>query len=161
PEAADRLVRMHGLPRHKIAVVSNTENVEFASATAVDNALVDQYAGQFILTYVGGFNHHRGLDMVIRAMPSVAARVPHAKLLLIGRGNEANMQEVIGPSAAEPFVEMLGWQSFDKVNTYLTASNICLVPHVRHEHTDNTVPHNLFQYMYMRKPVLVSDCPPL
>jgi len=38
---------------------------------------------------------------------------------------------------------------------------VCIIPHVSNEHTETTIPHKLFQYMYMRKPVVVSDCRPL
>jgi glycosyltransferase involved in cell wall biosynthesis len=47
------------------------------------------------------------------------------------------------------------------VNSYVFASQVCLVPHNNFEHTQTTVPHKLFQYMICEKPVLVSDCRPL
>jgi glycosyltransferase involved in cell wall biosynthesis len=161
PEAAARLVAMHSLPREKIAVVSNTEDIDFASNMPIDNDLTRGFRDNFTLIYVGGFNSHRGLDLVIKAMPTIASRLPHVKLILVGSGNERHLEAVIRKANAEPFVDMLGWQPFEKVYSYIMNSDVCLVPHIRHEHTDNTVPHKLFQYMYMRKPVIVSDCPPL
>ena len=40
-------------------------------------------------------------------------------------------------------------------------SDICTVPHVKNDFTDATIPHKLFQYMLMGKPVVVSDAKPL
>ncbi len=79
----------------------------------------------------------------------------------MGGGSENRLREVIRESGSEPFVDMVDWQPFEKVYTYIMSSNVCLVPHIRHELTDTTIPHKLFQYMHMRKPVIVSDCPPL
>ena len=58
-------------------------------------------------------------------------------------------------------VEMTGWQTFDRIWSYIHASDVCLVPHQRNPHTDTTIPHKIFQYMMLGKPVLVSDCLPL
>jgi glycosyltransferase involved in cell wall biosynthesis len=43
----------------------------------------------------------------------------------------------------------------------MRASCVGLVPHRSNEHTENTVPHKLFQYMMVGLPVLVSSCRPL
>ena len=40
-------------------------------------------------------------------------------------------------------------------------ADVGLVPHVKNAHTDATVPHKLFQYMWRRLPVIVSNCAPL
>ena len=37
-------------------------------------------------------------------------------------------------------------------------ADICLIPHFRSEHTNNTSPNKIFHYFRARKPVLVSDC---
>jgi glycosyltransferase involved in cell wall biosynthesis len=44
---------------------------------------------------------------------------------------------------------------------YFGKSDICLVPHIKSDHTDSTIPHKIFQYMYAGKPMLVSNCEPL
>ena len=45
--------------------------------------------------------------------------------------------------------------------SYIAASAVCLVPHLANPHTEATIPHKLFQYMLMGKPVVVSSCRPL
>ena len=58
-------------------------------------------------------------------------------------------------------IAIVKWVPFKDVNSYVLASNICLVPHENFEHTQTTVPHKLFQYMICERPVLVSNCKPL
>jgi glycosyltransferase involved in cell wall biosynthesis len=36
-----------------------------------------------------------------------------------------------------------------------------IIPHEKSNHTDTTIPHKLFQYLYANRYVLVSDCVPL
>lgn len=58
-------------------------------------------------------------------------------------------------------VVFVRWQPFNAVATYIDISSICLVPHHKNPHTDSTIPYKLFQYMLMKKPVIVSNCRPL
>ena len=49
----------------------------------------------------------------------------------------------------------------DKFFSYMAFADVNLIPHNRNGHTDNTIPHKLYQGMMVGKPVLVSDAPPL
>jgi glycosyltransferase involved in cell wall biosynthesis len=44
---------------------------------------------------------------------------------------------------------------------YLAKSDLCVIPHVNNLFINTTIPNKLFQYMFMAKPVLVSDAKPL
>lgn len=161
-ESKERLVRL-GLPADKIFVVPNTASRE-REAIPIDREIVEKYRGSFVLCYIGGFAPHRGLDTVIRAMPIVKAKVPEVHLLLVGDRNEPYrryLERLTGESGCGDLVEMTGWQPFEKIWSFIEASDVCLVPHARNPHTDTTIPHKIFQYMSVRKPIVVSDCPPL
>ena len=161
-ESKERLVRL-GLPAEKIYVVPNTASRE-REEIPIEGEIVERYGGSFTLCYIGGFAPHRGLDTVIRAMPAVRGRVPNALLLLVGDRNEPYrryLERLADDAGCRDMIEMTGWQPFEKIWSFIEASDICLVPHARNPHTDTTIPHKIFQYMSARKPVVVSDCPPL
>jgi glycosyltransferase involved in cell wall biosynthesis len=161
-ESKERLVRL-GLPADKIYVVPNTASRD-RETIPIDGEIVEKYRGYFVLTYIGGFAPHRGLDTVVRAMPAVKARVPEVRLLLVGDRNEPYrryLEKLAVESGCGDVVEMTGWQPFEKIWSFIEASDVCLVPHARNPHTDTTIPHKIFQYMSVGKPVVVSDCPPL
>jgi glycosyltransferase involved in cell wall biosynthesis len=164
PEAAERL-KYYGIQENKIVVVSNTEDettfrFDFKEA---DPEIMDKYKESWMISYVGGIGAHRGLDTVLKAISYVCSQIPGLKLTIVGaKGKYLDIiiKEVnrlgIGDS-----VEIIGWQPFKKVNSYILASKVCLVPHNDFEHTQTTVPHKLFQYMICARPVLVSNCRPL
>lgn len=161
-EARERLIT-EGLPPEKITIVGNTEEVHTFTGQKIHDDIINRYMGQFVISYAGGFGPHRGIDCAIRAMLGVKEHIPTAKLLLIGgKGSyEKEMKQLVLSLDLTKNVEVLGWEPSDKVATYIKLSDVCLVPHHKNDHTDTTIPHKLFQYMLMEKPVIVSDCRPL
>jgi len=59
------------------------------------------------------------------------------------------------------YISFEGWQPSYKLPSFIEASDICLIPHLKTKHTDNTIPHKLFQYIFMRKPVIATNCNPI
>ena len=164
PEAAQRL-REYGIPPERIVVVSNTEDestFRFDPEDA-DPAILARYRGRVVASYVGGMGVHRGLDTVLDAVPAIFREVPRFLLLIVGADPRARraMEERARALGVADAVATLGWEPFRTVNSYVMASDVCLVPHNDFEHTQTTIPHKLFQYMICAKPVLVSDCRPL
>lgn len=164
PEAAERLHK-YGIPPEKIFVVSNTEDdTTFSSCLSnADTDIVNGYKDFWIASYIGGINPHRGLDTTLEAVPHVFTKIPNFKLLIVGANEKQHFQierESIRLGINQ-VVEIVGWQPSSKVNSFVMASKVGLVPHRNFEHTQTTVPHKLFQYMLCSKPVLVSDCRPL
>jgi glycosyltransferase involved in cell wall biosynthesis len=161
-ESRDRLVGL-GVPREKVFVVPNTASLD-REQIPIDPNIVERYRDRFVLSYIGGFAPHRGLDTVIAGMQVVHRSIPEALLVLVGDGNDAYrrvLERFASMLGCRESVEMTGWQPFEKIWSYIEASDICLVPHSRNPHTDTTIPHKIFQYMSLGKPVIVSDCPPL
>jgi glycosyltransferase involved in cell wall biosynthesis len=76
------------------------------------------------ICYLGGFESRKGLVDLIAAWPEVAARVPNAHLLLVGRGPlEATLREQIQPL---PRVIMVGYRS--DVPAVLKAIDLLVLP---------------------------------
>ena len=161
-EAKERLVRECGIEQDKISVVSNT--VDLASLQDMKKIQPsDESKKRFIISYAGGFGSHRGIDTAVAAMKKVTARVPTTRLLLVGgRGELAEkIDKQINSEGMNDYIQIVGWVSQEKALQYMADCDVGLIPHKRNDHTDNTIPHKLFQYMGLGKPVLVSDCLPL
>lgn len=161
-EAKERIME-YGIPEDKIVVVSNTVDVEYFSK--METKAVNKYEDEFVISYIGGLSSHRGIESLIKAMKYLKGNLRgEIKLLLVGRGSqdyEDKLKQLAIDCGVEDVVEFVGWLSFEKISGYIKVSDVCLVPHNKSPHTDATIPHKLFQYMSMGKPVIVSNCMPL
>ena len=103
------------------------------------------------------------MDTSIKAVKFIKDKIENFKLLIVGakRSERVEIENLISKLNIENYVEIINWVPFEKVNQYIKHSKVCLVPHNDFEHTQTTIPHKLFQYMMMGKPVIVSDCKPL
>lgn len=161
-EAKARLKRM-GVPEKQLTVIRNTVDVEHIEGIPLKSDIVDAFGDDFVISYIGGFTgRHRGLETVVRAMPTVLTECPQARLLFVGRGPmEEGLRRQAKFLGIGSRVTFVGWQPFEAVPSYIQRSQVCLVPHESFEHTETTMPHKIFQYMAMGKPVVVSSCRPL
>ncbi|WP_162265543.1 glycosyltransferase family 4 protein [Haloprofundus marisrubri] len=147
-----------------VTVVGNTVEVEKFDPKEVETVPeADDEA--FTLSYVGKFAPHRGLDTVVRALPAIADEIPNVRLLVVGApGTPTYGKEFNGLCARLGVLDRVtytGWVDFERVPDYMAESDVCTVTHASTPHTETTVPHKLFQYMAMERPVLVSDVKPL
>jgi len=152
-EASTRLKHL-GIEPNKLEVISNTLNL--AHFKIPDTKPDEAY---FTLFYAGGINRHRGLQTIIPALKHLHKKV---RLFILGDGSFVEeLKSLSKQNDVSNQVIFMGWQPFDKMNELMGKADICLIPHVKSDHTDNTIPHKLFQYMYAKKPVIASDCKPI
>lgn len=158
-ENENRLIKLN-VPRDKVVVVSNTPDVNELRKLSIS------FTGEgreTVISYVGGISFLRGLDTLIKALPLIIRKNPETRLLLVGDG-EGEVTELVKMGkqlGIEKYVTFTGWVSFDKAMKYMQESHIGVIPHRSCPQTDNTVPHKLFQYMFYKKPAIVSDVKPL
>jgi glycosyltransferase involved in cell wall biosynthesis len=164
PEAAERILNNYDIPREKVCIVSNTEDETTFSVSDLDEKIIQDYKGIWAALYIGGIGPHRGIDTAIRSAAIAGKNIPNFKLLVVGIQGAGQRQQVIQiaeKTNTTDYLELVDWVPANKVNSYIAASKVCLVPHNDFEHTNTTAPHKLFQYMIMKKPVIVSSCKPL
>lgn len=160
-EARDHYINNHGAAPARTKVVSNYVRIESFEGDIIPAAGYDE---EFVISYVGSLGgRHRGLDAVVRALPSVLSRVPNTRLLVVGGGTayRHELEQLVDRVGVGDAVTFTGQVPFEEVPGYVAASDVCLVPHLSTPHTETTIPHKLFQYMAMRKPVVVTDVAPL
>ena len=160
-EAAQRL-KLLGIDDRKIAVVENYLNYVDYDLQALQLDIVERYKYQFIMSYIGRIDFHRGLHTVVEAMQRLKSNSLPVKFVIVGSGTISKQLKLkTNTSALEDQIEFLGLQPHEHLRSYVEASTIGIIPHLKTGHTDNTLPHKLFHYMYLKKPVLVSNCDPL
>lgn len=154
-EASDRLESL-GIPAEKLLVVSNSLNTDtFVQPVSKPDP---EY---FTLFYAGGINRHRGLQYVIKGLKHIDNK-HHVRLWLLGTGSfVTELKRLAESEGVTDKVTFFGWKAFTEMNEMMGKANVCLIPHLKSDHTDSTIPHKIFQYMYAGKVVLASDCDPI
>jgi len=160
-EMKARIVKEHGIRDEKIIVVTNTEDQNFVKQE-IDPSVYETLAGKFIITYSGGIGPHRGVDTAIEGMQYLKEN-DQIQLAIVGFGSPSvmnNLQQKVADLQLNN-VHFFGYQPFSKFYSYMHLTDVNVIPHHSNGHTDNTVPHKLFQGMMAGKPLLVSSCAPL
>lgn len=153
-EAKDRIASL-GADERRIHVVSNTLNLEESRFNTQKKA-----SDTVIFTYAGGVTYHRGLQYVLDAAALVADH--RFEIWIVGDGRYLNtLKKQANALGLGEQVRFWGRKSQAELLDLVCESDIALIPHVKSDHTDSTIPHKLFQYMYAEKPVLASDCIPV
>ena len=166
-EMKERLIE-DGLRREDIVVVPNTVHLatlrEWLDSDGENAGLSESATGESspVLLYVGGIDRHRGIEVLVDAMPAVLARHPTARLVIVGDGaTRHEVEQRARSSTASAAIRFEGWKPQESIGAYIRQADVGLIPHHRTRHTDNTIPHKLFHYMAAGLPVIASDCRPL
>lgn len=164
-EMKSHLISKHGIPENRITVITNTERKSFGDIDFEDlSELKEKYRNDYVISYIGGMGPHRGIDTVLEGMPRIIHKIPNVKLLLVGSASSGvlpKLREMVRTLGIENYVEFVGSVPFRQVSSYMKLSDINLVPHNSNNHTENTIPHKLFQIMLLGCNLLVSSCKPL
>ncbi|MCK4396248.1 glycosyltransferase family 4 protein [candidate division WOR-3 bacterium] len=162
-EQKERLVSL-GVPEKKIVIVSNTVDLKYFRTLPIERKIEAKIREtfDFIITYTGGFPQ-RGLTELFKAISLASRELFGICLLLVGDGEKRTeeakkLAKKIGITERIVFT---GWVNFDRIPSYINASDICIIPYLSNEHTDTTIPHKLFQYMALSKPIIVNDAKPV
>ncbi len=160
-ESKQRLLD-RGISGEKIVVVMNTERIENMKTNGKQRNDLRHLNNRLVVSYVGAFGEVRGLEQLIYALDKLRDRIPPMHLLLVGSGyNQSELERLTIELELEDRVTITGWVGFEEIPYLVDLSDICVVPHIKNDFTDTTVPHKLFQYMLKGKPIVVSDIAPL
>jgi glycosyltransferase involved in cell wall biosynthesis len=156
-EAKNRINAL-GIPPEKIEVVSNTLNLNQFDPIERKGFKKDK----FRMLYVGGINYHRGIQYVVQAISLLKKRGVEVHFDLVGDGSYLiDIKRLIDDLQVLDNVTVHGFRHYTQICGIYESANVALIPHVKSGHTDNTIPHKIFQYMYAGIPMIVSNCNPL
>ena len=160
-EMAERL-RNKGISQSNMIVLPNTIHRAHFDTFGINQSLSDSVESDLTLVYPGGMDGHRGRDTAIRAMPTILTSVPTARLILVGDGAaRRELEERCNQLALGDSVQFLGWQPQETIPSYIAGDDIGLIPYIKTEQWDHTIPRKLFHYMRLGLPVVASNCKPI
>ena len=156
-EAKDRVCGL-GVASDKVTVVSNTLDLNQFDPIERKGFSTDK----FRMLYVGGINYHRGIQYVIQAISILKQKGIKVYFDLVGDGSYLpEIRRLVDNLGVQDEVVIHGFKHYTKICDIYESANVALIPHVKSGHTDNTIPHKIFQYLYAGIPMIVSNCDPL
>ena len=111
-----------------------------------------------VIGFIGSFYDYEGLDDLIAAMPLLAARVPDARLLLVGGGPmEAALKAQAQASPAAAAIRFVGRVPHSEVERYYALVDVMAYPRKKSRLTDLVTPLKPLEAMAQCKLVAASD----
>ncbi len=156
-----RLVN-EGLDENKVEVVSNT--VDFNTFNYKYEAAGEDFKvnDKFVVAYSGGVSPDRGLETPVRALKYFKAKLPNFMMMIIGDGPSIPILKSIAQAdGTEGFVKFIKWPGHQNLIKYLNFADVLMIPQPANDFINTTIPHKLFEYMLIGKPVIVSNALPL
>ncbi|MEP7087148.1 MAG: glycosyltransferase [Gemmatimonadota bacterium] len=111
--------------------------------------------GAPLVVYTGNFAPYQGLDLLFGALPTLAALVPSARVLLVGgtATEIANAQSALAHRGLVDFVRFAGRQPLESMSAFTTLADVLVSPR---SEGDNT-PLKIFAYMASGRPIVATD----
>lgn len=145
-----------GVPAERISVIPNLiddRRLQEELASEVDGLP----AGRPIIGYVGHFNHVKGVDVLVRALPAVLAEYPRAQLVLAwsGLGPAGPVRRAIAEAGVADHVHLIGRVP---VAAMLRQSDVFVLPY-RLTIGQAAYPGLVLEAMATGVPLVTSDLP--
>jgi len=150
-----------GIPQHKVTVIPNAVDIEaFAPSGTPDPALRMKLGlgDSTVIGFIGSFYAYEGLDLLIEALPAIAAKAPDVRVLLVGGGpQEAALREQVGRLGLEARVILAGRVPHQDVPGYYDLVDILAYPRHPMRLTELVTPLKPLEAMAQGRVLVASD----
>ena len=109
------------------------------------------------IVFTGAMYYHRGLDILLEAIPYVIKKIPNAKFILLGSGGEINkLKKIVSDKKLEKSVEFTGWINRDKIPQNISDASVGIGPLRLTDVTSRALPIKVLEYMAVSLPVIAK-----
>jgi PEP-CTERM/exosortase A-associated glycosyltransferase len=149
-----------GVPKDKLTVVLNGINPEDFRPREPDSEVArdPRIAGKRVLGFIGSFDRHEGLDLLISAVRELTATRNDVVLLLAGGGEtEGELRAQVKEMKMQDRVILLGRVPHEKIPGIYSLMDVLVYPRYSIRLTELVTPLKPFESMAMGKPIIASD----
>ena len=137
------------VPRDKISVVPNGIELSHFYTKNVSSKRV---------IFSGVMYYHRGIDVLLNALPKIAKNVPDMELFLLGVGPEMQkLKDIVDKKNLSRNVVFKGWVNREEIPQYLSESAIGVGPLRATTVTKNALPIKVLEYMASSLPIVAME----
>lgn len=150
-----------GVAPDRVTVIPNAVNLAHFSQGLPADAELRRSLGLnncMVLGFAGSFYGYEGLEVLVRALPLMAAPARQVKLLLIGGGPEdTRLRELVAALDLNESVVFTGRVPHDDMPRYYGLIDVLVYPRVRHRLTELVTPLKPLEAMAQGKLVAASN----
>ena len=150
-----------GIPERRVTLIPNAVDVDaFEFGQAPDEALKAKLglAGKTVVGFIGSFYAYEGLDLLLAALPQVTARIPEARVLLVGGGpQESELRALAGKLGIEDYVVFTGRVPHGEVQRYYGIVDVFAYPRKSMRLTELVTPLKPLEAMAQGRLLVASD----
>ena len=111
-----------------------------------------------VIAYIGSFQPYEGLEILIKAMPLIAANRQAAHLLIVGDGPErATLEKLVNAKKLDTQVTFAGRLPHNRVREVYAVADLLVYPRIATLTTQLTTPLKPLEALSMEKAILASD----
>jgi PEP-CTERM/exosortase A-associated glycosyltransferase len=150
-----------GIPADKVTVIPNAVDIDkFSVGGAADLQLKDRLglSGSRLIGFIGSFYAYEGLDVLLRAVPTLTRRLPDLRVLLVGGGpQDEQLRQLARQLRIEDKVVFTGRVPHDQVQKYYDLLDVLVYPRSSMRLTDLVTPLKPLEAMAQGRVLAASD----
>jgi PEP-CTERM/exosortase A-associated glycosyltransferase len=150
-----------GIAADKVTVIPNAVDIDkFSMGGTPDLALKEKLGltGARLLGFIGSFYAYEGLDVLLRAVPKLIARMPDLRVLLVGGGpQDAQLRQLAKDLNIADKVVFTGRVPHEQVNMYYDLLDVLVYPRMSMRLTDLVTPLKPLEAMAQGRILAASD----
>ena len=150
-----------GIPEEKITVIPNAVNIaDFSAGEERDAGLASSLGldNKQVLGFIGSFYAYEGLDVLLRALPSMLTMNPDIRVLLVGGGpQDEALRQLAQQLGIADKVVFTGRVPHSEVQRYYNLIDILVYPRLKMRLTDLVTPLKPLEAMAQGRLVIASD----
>lgn len=109
------------------------------------------------IVFAGAMYYHRGIDVLLEAIPIIIDHIPDTKFVLLGSGPELKkLKEIVQEKNLEESVEFKGWINRAKIPENISDASIGIGPLRLTDVTSRALPIKVLEYMAASLPVIAQ-----
>ena len=148
-DTAKVIINEYGVIPEKISIVPNGVELSLINSSKQKNPKK--------VVFAGAMYYHRGLDVLLEAIPKIIRKIPDAKFILLGNGNELEkLKEIVLEKNLENSVEFKGWIEREKIPENISDASIGIGPLRLTDVTSRALPIKVLEYMAVSLPIIAQ-----
>ena len=143
------IIDEYNVPPERISIMSNGVDLSLFNISKKKNPRK--------VVFAGAMYYHRGLDVLLEAIPKIIKKIPDVKFVLLGSGNELEkLKVIVSEKNLEGSVEFKGWIDRERIPQNISDASIGIGPLRLTDVTSRALPIKVLEYMAVSLPIIAQ-----